>query len=122
VDQEKKNALRGHTGTTQTGSVRDVRIERIGRVTIYKRGSAYYVYYRELGRTVRRRVDGNLATARIGASKVNAAITWSQTKSPVFDTDPNTNVFDPPDCATGSTGDKGLSVEPAHPAAPLPIV
>ena len=49
-------------------------IERIGRVTIYKRGSAYYVYYREFGRTVRRRVDGNLATARIGASKVNAAI------------------------------------------------
>jgi len=75
VDQErKKTALRGHTDRIKAGCTRDVRIERIGRVTIYKRGSVYYLYCREFGKTIRRRVDGNLATARIGASKVNAAI------------------------------------------------
>jgi len=40
-------ASRGHAGTTSNGHVRDVRVERLGRVTIYKRGKSYYLYYRE---------------------------------------------------------------------------
>ena len=36
-------ALRGHTGTTPSGHTRDVRVERLGHVTIYKRGENYYV-------------------------------------------------------------------------------
>ncbi len=65
---------RGHTGRTPKGYTRDVRIERMGCVTIYKRGRAYHLYYREFGKTLRRRVPGNLASARIAASKVNAAL------------------------------------------------
>jgi integrase len=64
----------GHTGQTEQGHTRDVKVERIGPVTIYKRGGAYYLYYREGGSTQRPRVDGNLAVARATASKVAAAL------------------------------------------------
>jgi site-specific recombinase XerD len=63
-----------HTGTTEKGNVRDVQVARVGNVTIYKRGNAYYLYYREDGRTQRPRVDGNLAVARATAAKVAAAL------------------------------------------------
>ena len=67
-------AMKGHTGHTPSGNVRDVTIQRIGRVTVYKRGKTYYLYYRERGKSVRRKVEGNLATARAMASKVAAAV------------------------------------------------
>jgi integrase len=67
-------ARRGHSGYTGAGHVRDVRVQRVGRVTVYKRGHAYYLYYRERGESVRRRVEGNLASARAAASHVAAAI------------------------------------------------
>ena len=60
------------------GPVRDVKVDRIGRVTIYRRGPSYWLYYRENGRTVRRRISGNLATARATASRVNAALEESR--------------------------------------------
>jgi hypothetical protein len=41
-----------------------VKIERIGKITIYKHGDTYYLYYRQGGVTQRRKVDGNLAVAR----------------------------------------------------------
>jgi len=46
----------------------------LGRVTIYKRGKSFYLYHREPGNSIRRRVDGNLATARLVASQVNTAL------------------------------------------------
>lgn len=64
----------GHTGQTDSGNTRDVKVDRIGPVTIYKRGSTYYLYYREAGKSERRRVDGNLAVARATAAKVAAAL------------------------------------------------
>ncbi len=63
-----------HTGRTELGSTRDVKIQRIGRVTVYKRGRSYYLYYREAGKSVRRKVDGNLSTARATASKISASL------------------------------------------------
>jgi len=72
--KRKESAPRGHTGKTGKGHTRDVRIERLGRATIYKRGKTYSLYYRESGRTVRRRVPGNLNSARAAASKTNAAL------------------------------------------------
>jgi hypothetical protein len=42
----KKNELAGHTGRTAAGHTRDVKVERVGKVTIYKRGDVYYLYYR----------------------------------------------------------------------------
>jgi len=71
-------ALRGHTGTTPRGNTRDMKVERLGGVTIYKRGKNFYLYYREIKRTVRRRVDGNLATARLVAGHVNTALAESR--------------------------------------------
>ncbi|MHC4198782.1 MAG: tyrosine-type recombinase/integrase [Planctomycetota bacterium] len=47
-------------------------------VTIYRRGRTYYLYYREDGRSIRRRVDGNIAVARATASKVAAALDSGQ--------------------------------------------
>ena len=63
-----------HTGRTASGSTRDLKIQRIGRVTVYKRGTSYYLYYREGKKSVRRKVDGNLATARAAAAKVSASL------------------------------------------------
>ena len=63
-----------HTGFTATRNTRERRVEKIGRVTIYKRGRAYYVYYREGGKSVRRKVDGNLVAARAAASRINATL------------------------------------------------
>lgn len=63
----------GHTGQTDAGHTRDVKVERVGPVTIYKRGSTYSLYYREDGVSHRRTVDGNLAVARATASKIASA-------------------------------------------------
>lgn len=65
---------KGHTGQTEGGHTRDVKIERIGPVTIYKRGETYSLYYRENGKSERRRIDGNLLVARTTAARVAAAI------------------------------------------------
>ena len=51
-----------------------MKIERVGKVTIYRCGDAYYLYYREAGKSERRRVDGNLPVARATAAKVSAAL------------------------------------------------
>lgn len=63
-----------HTGLTAGGNTRDQKIERVRDVTIYKRGKVYWLYYRENGKTIRKRVEGNLATARAWASQVAAAL------------------------------------------------
>jgi len=55
---------------TSSGHVRDVKIERVGPVTIYKRGDVYYLYYVENGTRRRPRVDGNLTVARATAGDV----------------------------------------------------
>jgi hypothetical protein len=60
----------GHTTRTAAGHTRDVKIERIGKVTIHKRGDTYHLYYRQGGITQRRKVKGNLAVARTTAHKV----------------------------------------------------
>ncbi|MHB1426684.1 MAG: tyrosine-type recombinase/integrase [Gemmataceae bacterium] len=70
----KKNSSAGHTGRTTSGHTRDVKVERIGKITIYKRGDTYFLYYRQGGVTQRRKVDGNLAVARATAHKVGDAV------------------------------------------------
>ncbi len=64
----------GHTGRTEAGNTKDVKVERIGPVTIYKRGQTYSLYYREGGATLRRKIEGNLAVARATAMKVADAL------------------------------------------------
>jgi integrase len=70
----RKKAPHGHTGRTDAGHTRDVKVERVGKVTVYKRGAVYYLYYRQAGASQRRKVDGNLAVARATAAKVLAAL------------------------------------------------
>jgi hypothetical protein len=70
----KSKGPKGHNGRTRAGHVRDVKVERVGAVTIYKRGVLYSFYYREDGISRRNKVDGNLAVARATASKVAAAL------------------------------------------------
>jgi hypothetical protein len=70
----KKKGPGGHTGKTGTGHTRDLKIERIDQVTIYKRGNTYSLYYREGGKTIRKGINGNLAVARATATKVAAGL------------------------------------------------
>ena len=70
----RRRGLREHTGRTEKGHTRDVKIKRIGQVTVYKRGHTYCLYYRENGRTVRRPIEGNLATAEATAHTTSAAL------------------------------------------------
>ena len=50
---------------------RYIRMTRLGKVTIYRRGHNYWLYFRDSGKTIRKRIDGNLATAKATASHVN---------------------------------------------------
>jgi hypothetical protein len=70
----KSAAPTGHIGRTESGHARDVRVERIGPVTIYKRGNTYALYYRQDGQAHRQKIDGNLAGARATAHKVGDAL------------------------------------------------
>lgn len=70
----KKDSFASHTGRTVAGNTRDVKVERIGKITIYKRGETYCLYYRQGGVSHRRRIDGNLAAARATAHKVQTAL------------------------------------------------
>lgn len=63
-----------HTGFTPGGNTKDVKVERVGKVTIYRRGAKYYVYYRENKISHRSPIDGNLAVARATAAKIVAAL------------------------------------------------
>ena len=65
---------KGHTGQTDQGNTRDVKVDRIGPVTIYKRGKTYYLYYRENQKSERRKIEGNLQVARATAASVAAAL------------------------------------------------
>ena len=61
-----------HTGKTVGGNTRDVKVERHGKVTIYKRGLSYYLYYRENQRSIRRLFGRDLDHARADARQIGA--------------------------------------------------
>ena len=65
---------KSQTKSSSSKTSSDTVVDRIGRVTIYRRRKSYWLYYREDKKTVRLRLDGNLATARASASQVNAAL------------------------------------------------
>jgi integrase len=81
----KSAAPAGHTGRTAAGNTRDVIVERVGPVTIYKRGNTYSLYYRQAGVTHRRKVDGNLAVARTTAHEVGRALAQDRPSPLAFD-------------------------------------
>src|SRR5262245_29264802 len=63
-----------HSGRTDAGHTRDVKVERIGPVTISKRGLSYSLYFRERGSSRRVKVDGYLAGACATTRKVAASL------------------------------------------------
>jgi integrase len=98
----KTSSPAGHTGRTGGGHTRDVNVERIGSVTIYKRGKVYYLYYRQGGRTHRQKIDGNLAVARTTAHKVGEALAQERPSPLLFTrTAPATLVKEFLDAVTG---------------------
>jgi integrase len=70
----KTASASGRAEKTTSGHTRDIKVERIGPVTIYRRGKSYSLYFRERGVTRRNKIDGNLAVARATAAKVAAAL------------------------------------------------
>lgn len=64
----------GKSGRTSAGNVRDIKIGRVGPVTIYKRLDTYYLYYLEDGQRKRPRIDGDLAVAKATAADVAKAL------------------------------------------------
>ena len=70
----QEHPRKGHTGQTEKGHTRDAKVERLGNVTIYKRGRTYYLYYREKNKSIRQRVEGNLNSARAAASSTNQSL------------------------------------------------
>ena len=67
---------------------RYIKVARLGKVTIYRRGSSYWLYFRDGGRSIRKKVDGNLATARATASHVNVHLEQGRTSPFSFQTKP----------------------------------
>jgi len=71
---KRKSRAAKTNGRTSAGHVRDVKIDRVGPVTIYLRGDTYYLYYSENGQRKRPRIDGNLAVAKATAADVAKAL------------------------------------------------
>ena len=71
-----------------------VKIDRIGKVSIYKRGKNYWLYFRDRGKSVRKRVYGNLATTRATASQVNVDLEQKRPSPFNYETKPIFQVID----------------------------
>jgi len=63
-----------NSGRTSKGNVRDVKVTRVGPVTIYRRGETFYLYYLEDGQRKRPRIEGNLSVAKATAADVAKAL------------------------------------------------
>jgi len=85
--QKKKQAKRKSKGKDSDGT-RYIKVARLGKVTIYRRGRSYWIYFRDGGRSIRKKVDGNLATARATASHVNVHLEQGRTSPFSFQTRP----------------------------------
>jgi len=71
---------------------RYVKVARLGRVSIYRRGRNYWIYFRDKGRTIRKKIDGNLAVARATASQVNVHLEQGRSSPFSFQTKPISRV------------------------------
>ena len=65
-----------------------IKVTRVGKVSVYRRGSSYWIYFRDSGKTIRKKIDGNLATAKATASQVNVHLEQKQPSPFSFQTRP----------------------------------
>jgi len=81
-----------HTGNKSKGKDSDrsryIKTARLGKVTIYRRGRSYWLYFRDGGKSIRKKIDGSLATARATASQVNVNLEQGHTSPFNFQTRP----------------------------------
>lgn len=63
----------GKTGRKRKGvdPGRYIKVSRLGKVSIYRRGNSYWIYFCDDGKTVRKKIDGDLAASKATASQVN---------------------------------------------------
>ena len=71
-----------------------VKVGRLGKVSIYRRNKSYWLYFRDSGKSIRKKIDGNLATARATASQVNVYLEQKRPSPFSFDTRPINQVMD----------------------------
>lgn len=55
-----------------------IKVARVGKVSVYRRGSSYWIYFRDSGKSIRKKIDGNLATAKATASQINVHLEQKQ--------------------------------------------
>lgn len=75
-----------------TDRSRYVKVARLGKVSIYRRGRSYWIYFRDKGRTIRKKIDGNLAVARATASQINVHLEQGCSSPFSFQTKPISRV------------------------------
>lgn len=75
-----------------TDRSRYVKVARLGKVSIYRRGRSYWIYFRDKGRTIRKKIDGNLAVARATASQINVHLEQGRSSPFSFQTKPISQV------------------------------
>ncbi len=85
-NRQTKNSSKGKDSDRS----RYIKTARLGKVSIYRRGKSYWLYYRDSGRSVRKKIDGSLATARATASQVNVHLEQGHASPFSFQTKPIT--------------------------------
>lgn len=65
-----------------------IKVARLGKVTVYRRGKNYWLYYRDSGKSIRKKIDGNLATAKATASGINVHLEQNRPSPFSFQTKP----------------------------------
>jgi len=87
-----KEGLKSRAKNADRG--RYVKVARLGKVSIYRRGRSYWIYFRDKGRSIRKRIDGNLAVARATASQVNVHLEQGRSSPFSFQTKPIVQVVE----------------------------
>jgi len=65
-NRKTKNSSKGKDSDRS----RYIKTARLGKVTIYRRGKSYWLYFRDSGKSIRKKIDGSLVEKNIekGAS------------------------------------------------------
>ena len=78
-DQQSENGRNGSKRRSKNSDPsRYIKVARLGKVSVYRRGSSYWLYFRDSGKSIRKKIDGNLATAKATASQINVHLEQKQ--------------------------------------------
>lgn len=91
---ERRNETKPESRDKNADCGRYVKVARLGKVSIYRRGRSYWIYFRDKGRSIRKKIDGNLAVARATASQVNVHLEQGRSSPFSFQTKPISQVVE----------------------------